>query len=59
MENEDFFKLCDKKGILVMVGWMCCDAFEREERLQRFAKDFSLDEMMLVSIVEKHVTGIW
>lgn len=37
---------------------MCCDVFEREERLQRFAEDFSLDEMTLLSIVEKHFNAI-
>ena len=29
LENDDFFNLADQKGILVMAGWCCCDAWER------------------------------
>lgn len=28
METEDFFRLADQKGILVMLGWCCCDQWE-------------------------------
>ncbi len=28
LENEDFFRLADQQGILVMAGWCCCDAWE-------------------------------
>jgi exo-1,4-beta-D-glucosaminidase len=28
MENEDFFRLADERGILVMAGWCCCDFWE-------------------------------
>jgi exo-1,4-beta-D-glucosaminidase len=28
METEDFFRLADEKGILVMLGWCCCDQWE-------------------------------
>jgi len=29
METEDFFKLADEQGVLVMIGWTCCDRYER------------------------------
>ncbi len=29
LETEDFFHLADKDGILVMLGWCCCDHWER------------------------------
>ncbi len=29
METDDFFRLADKDGILVMAGWCCCDHWER------------------------------
>jgi exo-1,4-beta-D-glucosaminidase len=28
METEDFFQLADEHGILVMLGWCCCDQWE-------------------------------
>ena len=28
LEIEDFFKLTDEQGILVMLGWCCCDHWE-------------------------------
>jgi len=28
LETEDFFRLTDKQGILVMLGWCCCDHWE-------------------------------
>jgi exo-1,4-beta-D-glucosaminidase len=28
METQDFFNLADEKGILVMLGWCCCDQWE-------------------------------
>lgn len=28
LETEDFFKLTDEQGILVMLGWCCCDHWE-------------------------------
>ena len=32
MEPEDFFDLADQQGILVMIGWSCCDRWERFDR---------------------------
>ena len=29
LETEEFFHLADEQGILVMVGWCCCDHWER------------------------------
>ncbi len=29
LETDDFFRLADKYGILVMAGWCCCDHWER------------------------------
>ena len=29
LEIDEFFNLCDEKGILVMAGWCCCDIWER------------------------------
>jgi exo-1,4-beta-D-glucosaminidase len=29
LETEDFFHLADEQGILVMLGWCCCDHWEK------------------------------
>ncbi len=28
LETEDFYRLADEKGILIMAGWCCCDHWE-------------------------------
>lgn len=32
MESEDFFRVADENGVLVMIGWTCCDRWERWTR---------------------------
>jgi exo-1,4-beta-D-glucosaminidase len=29
METEEFFRMTDKNGLLVMLGWCCCDRWEQ------------------------------
>ena len=29
LETDDFFRLADEQGILVMAGWCCCDQWEK------------------------------
>jgi exo-1,4-beta-D-glucosaminidase len=29
LETEEFFRLADEQGVLVMLGWCCCDHWER------------------------------
>ena len=31
MEDDHFYELCDKYGMLVMTGWMCCGAWQYPE----------------------------
>jgi len=31
LEDNHFYELCDKYGILVMTGWMCCGAWQHPE----------------------------
>jgi exo-1,4-beta-D-glucosaminidase len=31
MEDDHFYSLCDKYGMLVMTGWMCCGAWQYPE----------------------------
>ncbi len=32
LEDDGFYDLCDKYGLLVMSGWMCCGAWQYPER---------------------------
>jgi exo-1,4-beta-D-glucosaminidase len=32
LETQEFFDLADRKGILIMAGWCCCDFWERWPR---------------------------
>ncbi|HTD54630.1 MAG TPA: beta galactosidase jelly roll domain-containing protein, partial [Silvibacterium sp.] len=34
METQDFFNLADEQGILVMLGWCCCDHWEHWDKWQ-------------------------
>ena len=31
MEDDDFYRLTDENGILLMAGWCCCDQWEHWE----------------------------
>jgi exo-1,4-beta-D-glucosaminidase len=32
METDAFFDLADEQGILIMAGWMCCDAWQLQDK---------------------------
>ena len=40
LETKEFFDIADRKGILVMAGWCCCDFWERWPRWK--PKDFDI-----------------
>jgi len=40
LETEEFFNLADRKGVLVMAGWCCCDFWERWAKWQ--PQDFDI-----------------
>jgi exo-1,4-beta-D-glucosaminidase len=42
LETEDFFRLADQQGILVMLGWCCCDHWEHW-------KDWTPDDLTIAS----------
>ncbi len=45
LETQEFFDLADRKGILVMAGWCCCDFWERWPRWQ--PQDFEIAKQSL------------
>ncbi len=42
LETEDFFRLADEHGILVMLGWCCCDHWEHW-------KDWTAEDLAIAS----------
>ena len=42
LETEDFFRLTDEQGILVMLGWCCCDHWEHW-------KDWTADDLTIAT----------
>jgi exo-1,4-beta-D-glucosaminidase len=42
LETEDFFRLADEHGILVMLGWCCCDHWEHW-------KDWTADDLTIAT----------
>ena len=42
LETEDFFRLADEQGILVMLGWCCCDHWEHW-------KDWTADDLTIAT----------
>ncbi len=45
LETPEFFDLADRKGILVMAGWCCCDFWERWPRWK--PQDFEIAKQSL------------
>ena len=45
LETPEFFDLADRKGILIMAGWCCCDFWERWPKWK--PEDFTIAETSL------------
>jgi exo-1,4-beta-D-glucosaminidase len=45
IENEYFFNLADRTGMLVMAGWCCCDFWERWKRWDDDAKNIAAESL--------------
>ena len=45
LETQEFFDLADRRGILVMAGWCCCDFWERWPRWK--PEDFEIAKQSL------------
>jgi len=45
LETEEFFDLADRKGVLIMAGWCCCDQWEHWAKWK--PEDFKIAEQSL------------
>jgi len=51
LENEFFYDLCDRHGILVMPGWCCCDHWEQWDEWDE--EDYSVAAKSLTDQVKR------
>jgi len=43
LEDDNFYDLCDKYGMLVMTGWMCCGAWQYPENWNRAEREVAME----------------
>jgi exo-1,4-beta-D-glucosaminidase len=60
-EDDDFYDICDKKGLLVMTGWMCCGAWQYPENWDdaERAVAMSSDSSMMYWLRNKACVMVW
>jgi exo-1,4-beta-D-glucosaminidase len=61
MEDDNFYALCDKYGMLVMTGWMCCGAWQYPELwdAQKRASAMSSDSSVMLWLRNKPSLMVW
>ena len=60
-EDDNFYDLCDKYGLLVMTGWMCCGAWQYPENWDEAerAVAMSSDSSMMLWLRNKACVMVW
>ncbi len=60
-EDDNFYDLCDKYGLLVMTGWMCCGAWQYPEHWDAAerAVAMSSDSSMMLWLRNKACIMVW
>ncbi len=43
LEDEHFYQLCDKYGLLVMTGWMCCGAWQYPDKWDSVKRNVAVE----------------
>ena len=43
LEDDNFYDLCDKYGMLVMTGWMCCGAWQYPENWNNAEREVAME----------------
>ncbi len=61
MEDDHFYALCDKYGLLVMTGWMCCGAWQYPENWDaaKRAAAMSSDSSVMLWLRNKSSLMVW
>jgi exo-1,4-beta-D-glucosaminidase len=61
MEDDNFYSLCDKYGMLVMTGWMCCGAWQYPENWDaaKRASAMASDSSVMLWLRNKPSLMVW
>lgn len=61
MEDDNFYALCDKYGMLVMTGWMCCGAWQYPENWDaaKRASAMASDSSVMLWLRNKPSLMVW
>jgi exo-1,4-beta-D-glucosaminidase len=61
MEDDNFYALCDKYGMLVMTGWMCCGAWQYPENWDaaKRASAMASDSSVMLWLRNKSSVMVW
>ena len=61
MEDDHFYALCDKYGMLVMTGWMCCGAWQYPELWDagKRASAMASDSSVMLWLRNKASVMVW
>jgi exo-1,4-beta-D-glucosaminidase len=61
MEDDNFYALCDKYGMLVMTGWMCCGAWQYPENWDaaKRASAMASDSSVILWLRNKPSLMVW
>lgn len=43
LEDDHFYELCDKYGLLVMTGWMCCGAWQYPDKWDSVKRNVAME----------------
>ena len=61
MEDDNFYALCDKYGLLVMTGWMCCGAWQYPENWDAAKRQVAMasDSSVMLWLRNKPSLMVW
>src|ERR1700744_1953472 len=61
MEDEHFYELCDKYGLLVMTGWMCCGSWQYPENWDAAKREVAMasDSSVMYWLRNKSSLMVW
>jgi exo-1,4-beta-D-glucosaminidase len=61
LEDDHFYALCDKYGMLVMTGWMCCGAWQYPELWDaaKRASAMAADSSVMLWLRDKPSVMVW
>ncbi|MEP6682207.1 MAG: glycoside hydrolase family 2 protein, partial [Parafilimonas sp.] len=60
-EDDNFYDLCDKNGLLVMTGWMCCGAWQYPKNWDNAERKVAMssDSSMIYWLRNKACIMVW